>query len=93
METVMQVRECGFYDSTPPSFAKGEQLHGTKTFSRTVKLQRFAVDITPVTNRQYAEFLEKSHYHPPHRRKVSAALAKRETAGRQRRAPRLSTLI
>jgi formylglycine-generating enzyme required for sulfatase activity len=60
----MRVRECGFYDSTPPS---GDVYNfQTRRFRRAVALPRFAMDETPVTNAQYAEFLKASWYRPMH---------------------------
>ena len=60
----MRVRECGFYDSTPPS---GDVYNfQTRRFRRTVAFPRFAMDETLVTNAQFAEFLKASRYRPVH---------------------------
>lgn len=60
----MRVRECGFYDSTPPS---GEVYNfQTRRFSRHVAFPPFAMDETPVTNAQFAGFLAASRYRPRH---------------------------
>ena len=61
----MRIRECGFYDSTPPT---GEVYNfQVRRFHRTARLSRFAMDETPVTNAQFAEFLKASRYRPAHR--------------------------
>jgi formylglycine-generating enzyme required for sulfatase activity len=64
----MRERECGFYESTPPP---NHNLAGSykirlASFRRQVTLNRFAIDITPVTNAQFAEFMEVSGYRPKH---------------------------
>ncbi|HKW27722.1 MAG TPA: SUMF1/EgtB/PvdO family nonheme iron enzyme, partial [Verrucomicrobiae bacterium] len=60
----MRVRECGFYDSTPP----GGDVYNfqTRRFSRKVSFPRFAMDETPVTNAQFAGFLTAGRYRPRH---------------------------
>ena len=64
MTIEMRVRECGFYDSTPPS---GDVYNfQTRRFQRAVAFPVFAMDETHVTNAQYAEFLEASRYRPVH---------------------------
>jgi formylglycine-generating enzyme required for sulfatase activity len=66
LRIMLRERECGFYESEPPM---GHQLGGSfreRTFERPVVLRRFAVDITPVTNAQFAAFLEASRYGPTH---------------------------
>jgi formylglycine-generating enzyme required for sulfatase activity len=61
----MRVRECGFYDSTPPT---GDVYNfQLRHFHRTVRFSRFAMDETPVTNAQFAEFLKTGRYRPAHR--------------------------
>jgi formylglycine-generating enzyme required for sulfatase activity len=65
----MRVRECGYYESTPPPNENlGDsydfRLH---TFRRAVALKRFALDETPVTNADYASFMRASGYQPRHR--------------------------
>jgi formylglycine-generating enzyme required for sulfatase activity len=65
MTTEMRVRECGFYDSTPPS---GDMYNfQVRRFSRVVSLPRFAIDEALVTNAQFAQFLKASRYHPAHK--------------------------
>jgi formylglycine-generating enzyme required for sulfatase activity len=69
LKKVMRVRECGFYESVP---APGHRLGGSydyqlETFEVRVTLGRYAMDLTPVTNAQFAEFLRRSGYVPRHR--------------------------
>ena len=66
LNIAMRVRECGFYDSTPPTqggFDGGYQFR-IRNFPRRVEFKRFAMDETPVTNAQFARFLQASGYHP-----------------------------
>jgi formylglycine-generating enzyme required for sulfatase activity len=64
LSTDMRVRECGFYDSRPPS---GDVYNfQTRRFSRKVSFPRFAMEETPVTNAQFAGFLVASRYRPRH---------------------------
>ena len=60
----MRTRECGFYDSAPPA----GDMYGfnVRQFRRTVAFKRFAIDATPVTNAQFAEFLKAGAYRPRH---------------------------
>jgi formylglycine-generating enzyme required for sulfatase activity len=61
----MRVRECGFYNSTPPT---GDIYNfQLRHFHRTAQFSRFAMDETPVTNAQFAEFLKAARYRPAHR--------------------------
>lgn len=55
----MTVRECGMVslpDATYPSL-RFENLHKPWSMTRQVNLAPFAIDLTPVTNRQFADFL------------------------------------
>jgi formylglycine-generating enzyme required for sulfatase activity len=64
----MRERECGFYESSPPPhhlFASSYQIRHSP-FRRLVTLNRFAIDLTPVTNAQFAEFLDATNYQPNH---------------------------
>jgi hypothetical protein len=64
MDIEMRVRECGFYDSTPPT---GDVYNfQTRRFRRTVSFVRFAIDEAPVSNLQFAAFLAASQYRPEH---------------------------
>jgi formylglycine-generating enzyme required for sulfatase activity len=69
LEIQMRVRECGFYESAPPpehTLGGSYQFH-VRRFERRVSLPRFAMDLTPVTNAQFADFLRASKYRPKHR--------------------------
>lgn len=60
----MRTRECGFYDSLPPS---GDMYNfNVRKFQRPVAISRFAIDETLVTNAQFAQFLQASSYKPRH---------------------------
>jgi formylglycine-generating enzyme required for sulfatase activity len=68
LQVQMRERECGFYESTPPA---PNRLASTlefrlQTFEKRVSLRRFAIDLTPVTNGQFAAFLRASDYQPRH---------------------------
>jgi formylglycine-generating enzyme required for sulfatase activity len=63
----MRVRECGFYDSTPPPEGYGDYYNfRTRRFQRTVDFKSFAMDETPVTNAQFFSFFHESGYKPAH---------------------------
>ncbi|MGO8928201.1 MAG: formylglycine-generating enzyme family protein [Limisphaerales bacterium] len=64
----MRVRECGFYESMPPTNYGLQDSYGfqVRNFRRRVELKRFAMDETPVTNAQFARFLQASGYRPRH---------------------------
>jgi formylglycine-generating enzyme required for sulfatase activity len=64
----MRNRECGFYESTPPSdhLFWGSYQFTTRQFRRPLTFRRFAMDATPVTNAQFAEFLRAANYRPKH---------------------------
>jgi formylglycine-generating enzyme required for sulfatase activity len=59
-----RIRETGFYTSQEYSVGSGFGLHKPARINRKVSLRRYAIDVTPVTNAQYLEFLERSHYRP-----------------------------
>jgi formylglycine-generating enzyme required for sulfatase activity len=64
----LRARECGYYESVlpaAPAFAPSYEFKRVR-FSRRVTLPRFALDWTPVTNRQFAEFLRATGYRPRH---------------------------
>jgi len=68
MKVEFRTRECGFYNSQDDHF-KGSgfhPLHQPKIFEREVKLAPYAIDITTVTNVQYADFLKSTGYRPEH---------------------------
>lgn len=66
MTVEFRSRECGFYEVTPsPDLIWGwAPLHEPRFFTRDVQLARYAMDLTPVTNAQFARFLEASGYQP-----------------------------
>jgi formylglycine-generating enzyme required for sulfatase activity len=70
MEVKFRNRECGFYqgaslgDSTHPS----HNLHEIISFKQDIRLRPFAIDLTPVTNAQFAEFIKAAGYKPEHRK-------------------------
>lgn len=66
MTVEFRSRECGFYDSCGAQAFNGEGLHQPRIFTRPVTIARAAMDLTPVTNIQFAEFLRASHYRPRH---------------------------
>lgn len=66
MGTQMRLRECGFYDSNTPDeegFWSSYSFQ-TRRFVRPVRLRRYAIDLTPVTNEQFARFVRDSRYEP-----------------------------
>ena len=68
MEVKFRNRECGFYqvpqlnESTHPRHG----LHQIVSFKRDVRLTPYAIDLTPVTNTQFAEFVRATGYKPRH---------------------------
>jgi formylglycine-generating enzyme required for sulfatase activity len=66
MRVVFRAREVGYYDSFDPSFAElmFPTLHHPHHFSHPVSLTPYALDKFPVTNKQFAEFLQASGYRP-----------------------------
>jgi formylglycine-generating enzyme required for sulfatase activity len=83
MEISYRNRECGFYplpDGKLPSHPTGG-LNKIVSFTKPVRLSQFAIDLKPVTNAQFADFLEASGYEP----KNSANFLKHWTDGRTHR--------
>ena len=68
MEVKFRNRECGFYqvpklgDSTVPS----RGLHKIVSFKQNIQIRPYAIDLTPVTNAEFAEFLRATGYKPKH---------------------------
>lgn len=62
----LRIRECGFYESVPqPGHPLGDSYaYRVQTFRRAFNLRPFAMDVTPVTNAQFAAFLRASGYRP-----------------------------
>ena len=61
-------REIGYYSSLEHDFINrgADPLHVPVTFSRQVRVKRFAIDETPVTNLQFKRFLDETGYVPRH---------------------------
>ncbi len=66
MKTQYRNRECGFYavPGQAPAAHPSRGLHKIVRFEREVRLAPYAIDLTPVTNSQYAEFLRQTGYRP-----------------------------
>jgi len=66
MRTEYRNRECGFYDvpGQEPGVQPSGGLHKPVSFTRQVELTPYAIDLTPVTNAQFAEFLKRTGYKP-----------------------------
>lgn len=66
MKTEYRNRECGLYQlpGQKPVAHPSRSLHKIIRFDREVRLQPYAIDLTPVTNAQYAEFLKRTGYTP-----------------------------
>lgn len=80
MKICYRNRECGFYhlpDGKLPAYPTGG-LNKIITFKKSVRLSPFAIDLKPVTNAQFADFLEASGYEP----RNTANFLKHWTTGR-----------
>ncbi len=66
MKVEFRTRECGFYNSQTDAALTFPKLHTSATFERKVSLARYAIDLTPVTNAQFARFLKATGYKPRH---------------------------
>ncbi len=66
MTTRYRNRECGFYRiaGQEPSAHPSRDLHKIISVAREVRLRPYAIDLAPVTNGQYAEFVRRSGYRP-----------------------------
>lgn len=62
----LRTRECGFYGNEMNRDELYANFHKPRIFERAVALNSYAIDLTPVTNVQYAEFLRLSRYQPRH---------------------------
>jgi formylglycine-generating enzyme required for sulfatase activity len=62
MTTQYRNRECGFYQvpGQEPAAHPSRSLHKVVRFDREVHLPSYAMDLTPVTNAQYARFLQRA---------------------------------
>jgi hypothetical protein len=74
LKVQLRMRECGCYDSAHPQLSgrKFPGLHQPVWSERKAELKPYAMDLTPVTNQQFAIFLKASGYHPRHREKFLA---------------------
>jgi formylglycine-generating enzyme required for sulfatase activity len=63
MKVTFRTRECGFYNSYDYVM---QGFHKPRVLERDVSLRPYAIDLVPVTNARYAEFLEASGYRPRH---------------------------
>ena len=59
-----RVRECGWYESTPDKLKDFSKLHIITSRDADVVVAPFAMDLTLVTNAQFAEFMKASDYAP-----------------------------
>lgn len=64
MRVQLRTRECGFYENELEQDELYENFHKPRIFERRVTLAAYAIDLTPVTNAQYAEFLRATGYSP-----------------------------
>ncbi len=66
MTIVFTIRECGFYkvEDAPALDLRYRNLHQLATITRPVDIGAFALDLTPVTNAQFAAFLQATGYQP-----------------------------
>ncbi len=63
----LRTRECGFYGNELNRDVLYANFHKPQIFERPVTLLPYAIDLAPVTNAQYAEFVRHSRYQPRHR--------------------------
>ena len=64
LQTVFRVRECGFSEPQAEAAFDWPYLHTEQTFQQQVTLSAFAMDLTPVTNAQFSEFVAAAGYQP-----------------------------
>lgn len=66
-ESVYQIRECGQLTSMDYTPGRGhDRIHTPVAIRRRARLERYAIDLAPVTNGEYAKFLRASGYRPRH---------------------------
>jgi len=65
MSSTITSRECGFYVEPYGFDSIGRHMRPVEQV-RKVRLTPYAIDLTPVTNAQFAEFLKRSGYRPKH---------------------------
>ena len=66
MRVQLRTRECGFYENEMDHDQLYGNFHKPQWSERAVTLPAYAIDITPVTNAQYAAFLRAARYQPRH---------------------------
>jgi formylglycine-generating enzyme required for sulfatase activity len=66
MSVDFRIREIGYYDSFDESFKNAvyPDLHQIRNITKKINLSRFAMDETPVTNKQFETFLKATGYQP-----------------------------
>lgn len=64
MRTQYRNRECGLYSIPGQSARPSRELHKPFRFEQDVSLRPYAIDLTPVTNGEYARFLSQTGYTP-----------------------------
>jgi len=64
MRVQLRTRECGFYENEMDHDQLYANFHKPQWFEQAVTLSAYAIDLTPVTNAQYAEFLRAARYQP-----------------------------
>lgn len=66
-DSVYQIRECGQLTSMDYTPGRGhDRIHTPVAIRRKARLARYAIDLVPVTNGEYARFLRSSGYRPRH---------------------------
>ncbi len=65
LKVEFRARECGYYESTHPQ-PEAPPIHRPIWFERPAALASYAIDLTPVTNAQFAAFLKGARYRPRH---------------------------
>jgi len=65
IRSTIRSRECGFYVK-PYGYDAIGKLNRRVEQKRTVRLRPYAIDLTPVTNAQFAAFIESTGYRPKH---------------------------
>lgn len=64
LRVAFRIRECGFLNPHEELDLISTRLHQVHSIERTASLSAFAIDLTPVTNRDYAAFLQATGYKP-----------------------------
>lgn len=66
-DSLYRIRECGQLTSMDYTPGQGHpRIHQLIRIRRRARLARYAIDLTPVTNREFARFLRESGYRPRH---------------------------